>query len=412
MKKYTITILLTSLFFLTCLQIFGANHWGKRASVLGSKRERGVGFAIGNRGYIGLGQDTLNLMLNDFWEYDPGTNSWTQKANFPGAARRDAAAFAIGTKGYVGTGMNNADAFMGFPQTDFWEYNPVTNLWAAKAAFPGGFGSGVYYSTGFAVSGKGYLCGGKVGASSYSNELWEYTPASNSWLQKAFYPNGVRYGGTAFVIGNIAYFGTGTDENVFTNDFCKYNPATDTWTPLSPFPGSGRFSSCTFTLNGHGFMVFGSDGGYKDELWEYDPIADYWYSKAVCPGGARRSSVAFTINYRAFAGTGKGLTGTRKDFWEYIPSVPVGINEHLNSISSIYPNPMIDQSTIVLSEELMNSYEVLNWQLVNIQGKLIQENKIDHSTFTIEKNGMSPGTYFINLIASGERIATKKISVL
>ena len=156
----------------------------------------------------------------------------------------------------------------------------------------------------------------------------------------------------------------------------------------------------------------GSDGGYKDELWQYDPIINYWFPKAVIPGGARRSAGVFSIGGKGYAGTGKGLTGTRRDFWEYTPTPPVGIDEFVNSISSIYPNPMIDQCTIELSATISNSFETLSWQIVNIQGKLIQENKIYGPTFSIQKNGMSTGTYFINLIASGERIATKKIIIL
>lgn len=131
------------------------NVWTKRESVGGSKRERGVGFSIGGRGYIGLGQDTLNQMLSDFWEYDPGTNSWTQKANFSGVGRRDAVAFSIGSKGYVGTGMSNADAFAGSTLSDFWQYDPATNAWTSKALYPGSSGGGVYYASGFSVLGKG-----------------------------------------------------------------------------------------------------------------------------------------------------------------------------------------------------------------------------------------------------------------
>lgn len=402
--------LIFTIFLFLGFEISAQNIWNKRASVGGSKRERAISFSIAGRGYIGLGQDTLNLMLKDLWEYDQGTNSWTQKANFPGIARRDAAAFSIGTKGYVGTGIDNADAFAGTALADFWEYNPATNSWAGKAPYPGNFGGGAYYVTGFAVSGKGYFCCGKLGASFYSNELWEYTQATNSWLQKSNFPGGFRYGGTAFTIGTDAYFGTGTDENVLTNDFYKYTPLTNTWTAIYAFPGSGRFSCSAFTISNKGYILLGSDGGYKDELWQYDPVVNYWFPKAALPGGARRSAETFSLGGKGYAGTGKGLTGTRKDFWEYLPSIPVGIDEHAEDVfTAIYPNPIVENATVQISEQIFNSDKNLFFDLINLQGKIIQTEKITNSTFTISRNDFSSGIYFVSIRSSENRLASKKI---
>lgn len=405
-RKY----LLFSLLLLLSFEMSSQNIWSKRSSCGGSKRERGVSFSIASRGYIGLGQDTLNLMLNDLWEYDPGTNSWTQKANFPGVARRDAASFVIGTKAYVGTGINNADAFLGTRQSDFWEYNPGTNSWTSKAPFPGNSGTGTYYSTGFSMLGKGYFFCGKDGPSNYSDNLWEYDPITNSWLQKADLPGPKRYGAIAFVIGNYAYCGTGTDENILVNDFYRYDPATNTWLTLNNFPGTGRFSCSSFTIGGKGYMLLGTDGGYKDELWQYDAALDYWFPKASLPGGARRSAGAFAISGKGYAGTGKGLTGTRRDFWEYLPSIPVGIDEYSDIIfSTVYPNPMTDQATVILSDKI--SLQSLSWELTDIQGKLISTADIETTSFTIYKNTMNQGIYSLNIKNKNGILASKKIIV-
>lgn len=409
MRKLSRTILLFVFLFSSIFSFATENTWDKRESIGGSKRERAVGFVIGNRGYIALGQDTLNLMCNDLWEYDPGTNSWTQKANFPGQARRDAAAFTIGLKAYVGTGHNNADAFAGTVLNDMWEYSPVTNSWTAKAAFPGSWTGGIYYSTGFSVLGKGYLCCGKLGASNYSNQLWEYTPTTNTWLQKANYPYGGRYGGVAFVINNIAYFGTGTDENVFTNDFCKYNPATNMWTPIASFPGSERFSCSSFVLNGNGYVVLGSDGGYKDELWMYVPGDDYWYQKAAFPGGARRSAIAFNINNRAYAGSGKGLSGTRRDFWEYTPNAPVGISEDEDIIAAIFPNPCSDATSIILSPEISSQYQQLSYQLFDMQGRVVRSSEINMPRTFIERDNIRAGNYLLCISSDQQFLSSKLI---
>jgi N-acetylneuraminic acid mutarotase len=409
-KKQFFSVLFFS--FLFCSITNAQNIWDKRESVGGSKRERAVGFAIGSRGYVCLGQDTLNQMLKDLWEFDPGTNSWTQKADFPGVARRDAAAFSIGSKAYVGTGMSNADAVVGVPLSDFWEYDPAANLWTAKAAYPGNSGGGIYYASGFSVAGKGYFCCGKRGSSSYSTELWEYNPSGNLWTSKAPFPGGVRYGGVAFTIGNSGYYGTGTDENILTQDFYKYTPLSNTWSAITPFPGSGRFSCSGFTLAGRGYIVFGTDGGYKDELWEYNPLINDWTLKASYPNGERRSGVAFTIGSRAYAGTGKGLTGTRRDFYEYAAAPLIGIEEPGNSsISSLYPNPVSSSATVILSEDIFISTPALSWELNDISGKLLQSAKIESASFSVQKNTLPAGIYFLCLKSGGACIASKKLVI-
>ena len=92
------------------------------------------------KGYIGTGNTGTNQegLKNDFWEYDPNTvtgGTWTQKANFAETARDCGTGFSIGTKGYIGLGYigsdNNGDILM----QDFWEYNPTTDAWTQKTDF-------------------------------------------------------------------------------------------------------------------------------------------------------------------------------------------------------------------------------------------------------------------------------------
>ena len=85
-----------------------------------------VGFSIGNKGYIGTGEDT-NGATKDFWEYDPDNDTWTRKADFGGTARSNAVGFSIGNKGYIGT------ANWGNSSDDFWEYDPATDIWTRKS---------------------------------------------------------------------------------------------------------------------------------------------------------------------------------------------------------------------------------------------------------------------------------------
>lgn len=62
---------------------------------------------------------------------------WTQKADFAGSPAWGAVSFSIGNKGYMGTGETSS----GF-SNEFWEYDPLTDTWAQKADFGGGWVAG------------------------------------------------------------------------------------------------------------------------------------------------------------------------------------------------------------------------------------------------------------------------------
>lgn len=392
--------------------LYAQNEWNKLEPFGGSKRERAVGFTIGGRGYIGTGQDTAEAMTRDFWEFDPGTNSWTQKADFGGVGRRNAVGFSIGNKGYIGTGMDHEFSFAGDELADFWEYDPLTNTWTQKAPYPGSGGAGVYYATGFGINGKGYICCGKIGPSNYSNQLWEYNPATNSWLQRASFPGGTRYGLTSFVINNKAYLGTGTDENAFNNDLWCYDPSTNTWTAKANMPGSARFSSAAFSIGWRGFIVFGSDGGYKEELWEYNAYDDTWIQRADFEGGARRSGVAFAIGSKGYAGTGKGESGCRRDFWEYNTLPLAGIDEANGELPAFtfFPNPMDQSSMLQLPREIEHAGE-MELYIYDSSGKLVRISAIDEQCPIIYKELLSTGLYFCFIIHNNRVISNGKLIV-
>lgn len=83
-----------------------------------------AGFSIGNKGYVGTGYVIQNgspsLYQQDFYEYDPDLDMWTAKNNFGGPGRIQGGGFAIGNKGYIGMG------YSGTNYKDLWEYTPGT----------------------------------------------------------------------------------------------------------------------------------------------------------------------------------------------------------------------------------------------------------------------------------------------
>ena len=131
-------------------------YWTQCASMpdAATARTGASGFAIGEKGYITLGQDNSSNYLADTWEYDPATDTWTQKDDYKGGARISAIAFGIGQYGYVGTGYN------GNYQKDFYRFDPQAaagQQWEIVNGFGGQKRQG---GTSFVIDDKAYICCG------------------------------------------------------------------------------------------------------------------------------------------------------------------------------------------------------------------------------------------------------------
>lgn len=255
------------------------NTWTQKADFAGIQRSGAVGFATDTKGYIGTGYDGMNK-LKDFWEYNPESNEWTQKADFGGTERYGAVAFAINNKGYVGTGFNT------YNFKDFWEFNPDAdsiNQWTKKVSFGGNKRS---YAVAFTVNGLGYICGG-IDNSSYETDLWEYNPTTDLWAEKNKivdrsdsdldndYTSIRGIYKVAFTINDKAYIATG-GEGTAGNKVWEYDQAKDLWAEKTSFEGSGRIQAVAFSIGDRGYVTTGSNGStFFDDIWAFDPNAEY-----------------------------------------------------------------------------------------------------------------------------------------
>jgi len=185
------------------------NVWTKKANFPG-KGQGDVAFAINGKGYKVTG---CCPKVQDVWEYDPVLDNWTQKGNFPGTARIDGVGFAIGNKGYFGLGQDNS----GY-DNDFWQYDPGTDTWTAKASFPGG---SRVCAIGFSMGQKGYAGTGSDLSFTMYNDFWEYNPCTDSWIAQPNFPGIQRYFAISFSIGLKGYIGTGWG-NGWQNDLWEF----------------------------------------------------------------------------------------------------------------------------------------------------------------------------------------------
>ena len=385
--------------------VFGQyNVWTKLNDVGMGKRERATGFSIGSLGYLCGGIDTAEVIHKDLWAYDPQTDAWTQKADLPGTARRDAISFVIDNYAFVGSGMDSISGPTGNTLKDFWRYNPNTNTWVTIADFPGAGGEGIYFATGFSVGGKGYLCGGKTGPNLYSNQLWEYKPSNNQWIQRANFPGGVRYQLLSFVVGSKAYVGMGTDQNIFKKDMYCYDPGANNWQTIAPFPGYERGAASTFALEERGFVCLGNNGGLLSDLIEYNPKTDSWTLRAAFGGSERKSAISFVIDDKAYVGTGKGYSGKKDSWYVYAPCNYAALSE-IEASLKIYPNPVVNELKI----NGFNS-QVVGVHIYNAAGRKVSEVKIAHSFDTsIDLSALENGIYLLSFRLEDCQVFTKKI---
>lgn len=382
------------------------NFWTKKNDFAGMKRERCIGLSIDNVGYIGMGTDTNEMTHNDWWAYDAATDVWTQRASLPGSVRRNAIGVTVGSVAYVGLGIDSNEAGPGVPLKDLWEYNPASNSWTQKADFPGAGGSGVYFATAFCLDYKLYVTGGKAGPFNLSDEVWEYKPFLNSWIQLPDFPGGGRYQMCSFVVNSKAYVGLGADHNTYRSEMWEYNAGNGTWSSITDFAGGDRGQAVAFTINERGFICTGKDGGLKSDLWEYNPYLDSWTARASYGGSARSGAAGFVCYGKAYVGTGDGYSGKKESMWEYTPMLILGVNENSQADIQLFPNPVVEQLIVTGCGQC----DVI--RILDLNGKeVFTENINNQNRVEVNCTSLAHGVYFVQVTGSGNLVYTDKFIV-
>jgi N-acetylneuraminic acid mutarotase len=309
MKQLYLFVFLLALTF-TCA---ATGTWNQISILSGGACDMPFSFSIGAKGYVGGGRTALTSFKSDFWEFDPVTNVWVQKASYPAGNMGSQASFVINDKAYVGLGYDLQY------KNQFYEYDPLTNIWIQKATFPGG---ARYSSSWFTIGNSGYVVGGWNGA--LFNDCWQYTPATDSWVQMADFPGGNRQATTAFAIDSLGYVCNGFSQPVHFNDMWEFNPSLNTWTAKAPFPGTARRGCPSFVINNEAYVGLGYDGVYLTDFYKYNNQTDSWSQVADFGGSARYNTSYFTINNKGYIGGGSydPITSPafKDDFWEYEPA--------------------------------------------------------------------------------------------
>lgn len=309
-----------------------------------------MSFSANGKGYL------LMRLSGNFFEFDPVNNLWTPKASFPGTHRELAVGFSIGIKGYIGTGLQSDETML----KDFWEYDIVANTWSQKTDFPG---TARQVAVGFSIGNKGYIGTGYDG--NLKNDFWQYDPSTNAWTQKANFGGGIRAAASGFAIGSKGYIGTGTsalDNSGLSNDFWEYDPSTNTWTQKANISGSVRVNAVGFSIGTKGYLGTGSgdmEGGggpYYKDFWEYDPACNAWVSVSDYPGSGSFNLIGFSIGATAYVGGGEG-GAIYGDFWN-LNTANTALPVRWGTINATLRNTDVLVVWNTLMEENTSYYEV------------------------------------------------------
>jgi N-acetylneuraminic acid mutarotase len=364
---------------------------------------------IGNMIYAGLGHYNgggVNVLFNDWWEYDPATNAWAQKADYMGGICYHAAAFTIGNYGYVGTGRISPSGST--LVQSFYRFDPQTNTWNQIADFPG---TGRRGACAFTANGYGYVGSGET-TTGRTADFYRYNPATNSWIVIATFPGAARTSAVAFEIDGYGYVGTGDTDLGSINDLWRYSAATNTWQSRANVGPTNRQEAMSFALNGVGYIGTGVDfeGGnnFKD-MWEYTPATDTWIQISDFEGSARRYLSGVALNGDGYAGLGTNGTNFN-DFWVFDQTASL-LERNIENIQIIaYPNPASSIVSVKIEGVEQHVIDQLEIDIYNLLGQRVKETSTSDSPF-ISLDNVSSGVHFVALKYKGEIIKQTKLIV-
>ena len=251
-------------------------------------RSVGVFFPANGKFYAmgGRASDAAGSEFTHPFEYDPVANTWTTKgATYADTHTNNMACGVLTDAGtpYIYCVGGSQVTVVGTLDRVF-RYNPVTDVISAVAApWPGGLG--MVLPGGFTVFNNNlYILGGFdtiTNGGQGTNQIWEFTPSTTAWVQKAaVLPVPLGYIPTT-TIGSLIYTGGGSDITAgaltdTTNSFV-YNPVADSISTIASIP---RATGETRALNFNGQMLVMGGGrtapNPSNEVDIYDPGTDTW----------------------------------------------------------------------------------------------------------------------------------------
>jgi N-acetylneuraminic acid mutarotase len=260
----------------------------------------------------------------------------------PGRARHTAVWSPIGNQLLIFGGV--VSCLCAENVNDLWSYQPATNNWTQLTPVgllpPARNGHTAVWN---ATHDRMLVFGGIDNFGSDLNDLWAYTPATNTWGQIS--PLGgirpdPRDGHSAVwdsLNNRMLIFGGVDDVGNDLNDVWAYSPTSNTWTNLFPntppsptVPEPRDSHSAVFETVNNRMLVFGgldSGGNDLNDLWAFVPGSNTWV--AITPGTPPpdprdgHTAVWDPTQNRMLVFAGENSCGCAEfnDLWAFTPNV-------------------------------------------------------------------------------------------
>jgi hypothetical protein len=323
-------LLFTVVVLIMTAQMISSQSWVNRPNLPSTARTAVGSFAIGSKGYYIGGETSSGINLVDNWEYDTSSNTWSEKTNYPGTGTQKGVAFSINGLGYYGLGTAGGQLYSYNPQNDTWTQKTTCNIPSIN-----------FWSTTY------FVIGTKTYFLDSNNKFFYYDSLSDSWTILSDFTGVKRTTAVGFSINDKGYICTGINAtssgNIFLNDLWEYNPESDTWIQKTALPSDGRYASFGFSFNKKGYVLGGetNTGVVTNQFWEYNPINDSWTTLPDYIGGAKNYLSGFVANNSVYAGFGSlgfGVTLNEYGFYNQSSSFCTSLSGSLqNGLIAYWP---------------------------------------------------------------------------
>ncbi|MEA3448520.1 MAG: T9SS type A sorting domain-containing protein [Bacteroidota bacterium] len=132
--------------------------------------------------------------------------------------------------------------------------------------------------------------------------------------------------------------------------------------------------------------------------------------EATGSGGAVNYSVGQMV-YKTHTGINSSVAEGVQQPYEI--SVVNGTDEakNINLSVSAYPNPTTNYLTLSISDNIQTNHDLslMSYQLFDMNGKLLQNEKITGNQTSIVMSNLVPATYFVKVIVKTQGLASQEI---
>ena len=137
-KRY-IVFLFVAMLFSACTKEPDTGVVLHECAAMPSPRASSTCFVVDGQAYVFAGRDAEGHSLNDLWRYTPATDEWTNLGETPLSIRVNPTSCVVNDKVYIGLGFSGTYSQDSSYLQDWWEYTPATQEWRQLADYPNSY---------------------------------------------------------------------------------------------------------------------------------------------------------------------------------------------------------------------------------------------------------------------------------